>query len=113
MYADDTCVFHADANLNKNLNKMNTELGNISIWMKAKCLTLSAQKKPIHDISENTRERKAPCSVFVDGIPIEQFKTIKYLGVHLDENLKLHFHVDHVNRRVSRVIPVIYNVVII
>ena len=45
MYADDTCVFLTDTNLNENLNKMNTELGNISKWMKANCLTLNAKKK--------------------------------------------------------------------
>ena len=55
-------------------------------------------------------EQNAPCSVFVDGIPLKQCKTIKYLGVHPDDNLKWHSHVDHVNRRVSRVIPVTYNV---
>ena len=55
-------------------------------------------------------EQNAPCSVNVDGIPLKQCKTIKYLGVHLDDNLKWHSHIDHVNRRVSRVIPVIYNV---
>ena len=45
MYADDSCVFLTDTNLNENLNKMNTELGNISKWMKATCLTLNAEKK--------------------------------------------------------------------
>ena len=41
---------------------------------------------------------------------VKQCKTIKYLGVHLDDNLKWHSFIDHVNRRVSRVISVIYNV---
>ena len=61
MYADDTCVFLTDTNLNENLNKMITELENISKWMKANCLTLNAEKKSINDIPENTNRTK--CSL--------------------------------------------------
>ena len=110
MYVDDICAFLTDTNLNENLNKRNTELGNISKGMKANCLTLNAEKSQLMIFQRTQIEQNAPCHVYVDGIPLKQCKTIKYLGVHLDDNLKWHSHIDHVNRRVSRVIPVIYNV---
>ena len=79
MYADDTCVFLTDAKLNENLNKMNAEIWNISKWMKANSLTSNAEKSNLWYFIE----QNAPCSVYVNGYPLKQCKTIKYLGVHL------------------------------
>ena len=44
MYADDTCVFYENKNLNENIELLNNELKNVCDWMDANRLTVNSEK---------------------------------------------------------------------
>ena len=48
--------------------------------------------------------------VEIENFKIEKYSSIKYLGVHLDETLRWNVHINSIIRKVSKFVPILYNI---
>ena len=111
LYADDTCVFRSDSDISNNISIVNRELLNVKKWMQANCLTLNFKK--CHYLLFRRKQRVLPDNInniYLGGAKLNKQENTKYLGVVLDEHLSWAFHVNHLCRKLSKFIPLLYNV---
>ena len=111
LYADDTNVFLESEDLGEGILKVNHELRRLDSWMKANSLTLNVTK--LHHVVFHNRKKKLPickAQLFIDKHLIKRVPSTKFLGIQLDENLLFNVHVGFVIRKLSKFIPIMYNV---
>ena len=99
-YADDTTIYLSSDNINDIVHKMNEDLNNISIWFKRNSLLLNPSKTHSMMFSP-TKLLNEQIDLKIDGEKINPVETLKFLGVHLDCQLKWNFHTTNVAKRKS------------
>jgi hypothetical protein len=111
IYADDTNAFISSSNHANNVTSVNRELVQVSQWMRANCLTLNVDKSQY--VVFHRRRRKLDNfndAISIDGIYLARVETVKFLGIILDHNLLWKDHVNYVVRKLSRFVPIMYNI---
>ncbi len=102
-YADDTTIFITGPNIDSMFHNANTVLGDLHKWLKANKLIINAQKTkymifgPKHYNTENHY-------LSINNQEIERVtngKSIKFLGIHLDENLTWKNHTKSINSKIA------------
>ena len=111
MYADDTNLSVAGTLVKDIETRLNLELENVHVWLRANKLTLNVKKteymligsyKRITNVqNENTMEIK------IGNKEINRTKSTKSLGVIIDEHLVWKEHIDSISIKASRAIGVI------
>ena len=97
LYADDSVFTLSHKNANTLQTKLNAELPKLNHWLKLNRLSLNLRKTKYLYFSKSNKN----IVIQIDGSDILQTKCIKYLGVHLDDKLKWHKHVEHVEAKLS------------
>ena len=89
MYADDTHITYASADLHSMQSSLNRDLGNIHKWLLCNKLTLNSTKTEFMLIG--SRQKLSTLSesleLSIDNIPIKQVSTTKSLGILIDNNI--------------------------
>ena len=102
MYADDTIIYVNDENVVGINSKMNEIMSNVSHWYTANRLVLNVSKSNAmligRSIDENQRNQ---FTVNINDACVENVRCTKYLGVHIDEQLKFDIHVNNLVKRLS------------
>ena len=97
-------------NLESNVLIMNRELEYVSQWMIDNRLTINAKKSNYVIFSRAKRKlEKETFVIHLSGSRLAKVKETKYLGVKLDENLMWIPQVNSVVSKVSKYVPIIYN----
>ena len=109
MYTDETVIFFSSAQLMEVELKLNMELTSLSEWLCGNKLLLNLKKTKF--IFFGMQQRL--CRQGIEGIDIalggESVKhcdAIKYLGVILDSSLSMNQHIDHVKKKVSKMLGI-------
>ena len=97
LYADDSVFTLSHKNANTLQTKLNAELPKLNHWLKLNRLSLNLRKTKYLYFSKSNKN----IAIQIDGSDILQTKCIKYLGVHLDDKLKWHKHVEYVEAKLS------------
>ena len=99
LFADDTALFleSAQGELQTTLDE---ELPKVCKWLQANKLSLNAEKTQ-YQIYNNSKSKPNVC-VKLNKIEISEAKTVKYLGVLIDNDLKWKSHITHISNIVSR-----------
>ena len=105
LFADDSNLFFSHSNPNHLLNTINTELIQVSDWIKANKLSLNVQKTN-YMIYSNTIS-SLPGNIIFDNIAIQKVNSTKFLGVIIDNKLSWKLHIDNICKTVSRNVGVI------
>lgn len=100
LFADDTLLFVADTDIETAVEKINHDLVNVNNWMCANHLKLNIEKTKCMVISNYSNNNNL--DVRIGNEKIEIVKSIKYLGVMIDYNLKLKSHVDFVSKKAAK-----------
>ena len=111
LYADDTNVFLDVDDLSRGLTVVNSELQKLSAWMKCNSLTLNETK--LHYVVFSGKRRILHTSrdvLRMDGNVIKKVTSTKFLGIQLDERLLFDVHISFIIRKVSKFIPILYNI---
>lgn len=103
MYADDTTVTFSAENVRNVELQMNNDLACLNNWLIVNKLSLNISKTEFMIIT--TRQKRT----FIDRVPniyinnkeIRQVKSVKSLGVHIEENLSWSKHIVHIYKKVS------------
>lgn len=100
LYADDTTIYIQAKDMQLLFDYMNKDLKTLSDWFKANKLALNVKKTKY--MLFNCRKGKLMCSqLSIDGINIEPSETFKFLGIHLDKELKWDVHCRNVEKKVA------------
>ena len=90
---------------------MNNELVNVSKWVTSNCLTLNKNKcEFVLFKRRNKIETIEDIGICIDDVMLSRRSCTKYLGIFIDENLSWDVHINYVVRKVSKYIPILYNV---
>ena len=85
---------------------LNKELLEISLWLKINKLSLNVNKT--HYMLFTKKRKYIPCvSINIDGQPIDEVESTRFLGVHIDNRLTWKKHISYKSGKVSRGIGVI------
>ena len=80
---------------------MNREVEKAHLWMKANKLTINPDKSSALVLSPGAKTKSQKPEVLCDGRKIAVNKTVKYLGLGIDENLKFDTHIKSVERKIA------------
>ena len=89
MYADETSLTYASADLKLINDCVNDDLNKVYIWLSANKLTLNLSKTEFMLVGSSQKLSKL-CetpSFMINDHPVMQVSTAKSLGVHIDQNL--------------------------
>ena len=103
MYADDTHITYASADLHSMQSSLNRDLSNIHKWLLCNKLTLNSTKTEFMLIG--SRQKLSTLSesleLSIDNIPIKQVSTTKSLGILIDNNMAWHSHIDKLSTKIA------------
>ena len=89
---------------------MNTRLCRLGEWLRLNSLTLNSTK--LHYVIFHRRRRTLDIpnlDIILNGFKIERARSTKFLGMHLDDNLSFQIHITSIVRRLSKYVPIMYN----
>ena len=99
IYADDTNLFYANANLVNLEAIINENLEKIFDWLAANKLSLNIDKTNFVLFHPTQQIPNYEISLYIKNNRIKQEKYIKYLGILLDSNLSWKYHIPHLAKK--------------
>ena len=97
MYADDSTMFCAASTCNKLTDVLCKEFQTVSDWAEDNKLVLNITKTTCMVVGTRIRIARDSClNLSMGGIPIEQVRKIKLLGIIIDDQLSWSDHIDSI-----------------
>jgi len=95
LFADNTNIFYSHASLDSLFKIVNEELSLVADWFSANRLTLNLEKTNF--IIFKSHRKSMPLanqmSLVINGVPITQAITTKFIGVYVDQHLTWKEHI--------------------
>ena len=110
LFADDTSVFLHDRCPETLIARATRSLGNIKSWLNKNRLTLNNQKTQYIIFHYKQRSRLTLGNISIENEVISRVRSLRFLGLHIDENLSWMFHTNHVARILSKYSYILYRV---
>ncbi len=110
LFADDTTVYITSKNIRYLKESMKYDLQILVDWFKANKLTLNLEKTSFVLFQPSGRTTDEDITLSVDNIEISREKTVKFLGLYLDEHLKFDPHVKHLCSKLAKNLYMLRNV---
>ena len=107
LFADDTNIYLESDELIDLEKVMNKELVKLYKWLSTNRFSLNISKTNFVIFAPNNKQ-KFHVTIHINKVAIEEVQHVKYLGVLIDSQLTFNYHIDELNRKVSRAIGVLY-----
>ena len=107
-YADDTAVIISDENWDDAMNKMNLILDYIANWLIVNKLTLNVEKTVFITFGSYCDSVPKNVTIKIHKKLIRRVESYKYLGIHIDYNLKWNRRVESIVNRTKYLVYVFY-----
>ena len=103
MYADDTSLTFASADLNRISDRLNYDLDRVFIWLSANKLTLNMTKTEFMLVASRQKlsTLSETPSFSINEHPVLLVSSAKSLGVHIDQNLNWECHVQSICKKIA------------
>ena len=93
LFADDTNLLNISCNLKQLQKQMNADLKNLCLWLLANKISLNKTKTEL--IFFKKPNTQIPFNIIkINGMKLIPSKSVKYLGIHLDEHLNGSAHIN-------------------
>ena len=103
LYADDTYLSMTDSNLINLEEKINKEIKHVEYWLQKNKLSLNYSKSNYLLINtEPHKSVKTSFTIELNGKSLERTKTVKYLGLYIDETLTWKTHITSLSLQIAR-----------
>ena len=103
LYADDTVLYCFSKEPHQLESKLNADLYNVAMWLKANKLTLNLTKTKSMLIGSNRKlVNISPMSLFIFDCKLDSVSTFRYLGIKLASDFTWSDHVEHVISKVNQ-----------
>ena len=97
LFADDTNIYHSHTCL-KTLNDiMQIEINKIADWLIVNKLSINIKKTRIILFKSPKKRLNHSVTISINNKPIDEVKSISFLGVNIDEHLTWKKHIDSVS----------------
>lgn len=106
VYADDTCLLYKSKNQFDLNNEINEDLLKFNEWLIGNKFVINV-KKTNYIIFKSTKKVDINLELFVDGEEISRVRSIKYLGVMLDERWSWKEHYLMISNKISKLVGTI------
>ncbi len=113
MFADDSnlAISGKPEDIHTILDLLEDDLGNISNWLSANRIQLNIDKTHFMVIGKHIHTKKLPdLALSFNGCSIKQVKSMKILGVIIDENLSWTEHLKHVTKKCYSSLSQLYSI---
>ena len=104
MYADDASISFAVSNQNDLETKINMELDNLNLWLKANKLSLNVAKTEFMVIGSRQKlqtQKDSTIDSHIKGREINKVDYTKSLGLYIDNNLTWKKHISEISKKIS------------
>ena len=110
LFADDTNLFVSEGNLFDLESKANNALKICHDWLLCNKLTLNVKKTHCLLFTNLIENDDRIIQIKIGENKIELKKSTKYLGLHLQADLKWQTHINYILNKLNRYIPLFYNI---
>ena len=108
LFADDSTAAKSDTNLEKLAQDMTREFSLISEWLNVNKLSLNVIKTKYIIFCTRQKNNHPEATVKFNDKDLEQVKTTKFLGAHIEQHLDWSKHIEEVTKKLSQVSGIIY-----
>ena len=106
LFADDTSLFYSNACIKQLETDINSDLIKVSDWLASNKLILNVSKSNF--IVFNQGKHHFKLDIKLDNDPLIQKDCVKYLGIFIDSKLLWANHIDHVKKKLSSGLAIIF-----
>lgn len=110
LFADDTNIFFTNSSWTSLIEIINKELSKVNKWFIVNKLTLNIDKTNFIVFKSHRKIRPTLGTISLDGIPITEVDSIKFLGVYIDKHLTWKAHINYIASKVAKNIGIISRV---
>jgi hypothetical protein len=107
LFADDTNIFYSNRSCSSLMEIVNLELIHISKWFLANRLTLNVEKTNFINFKSHRKIKPINLALVLEGNPICQVDSTKFLGVVLDQHLSWKKHINYISQKIAKNIGII------
>ena len=101
-FADDTNLIHFSKSVYR-LNKyVNLDLKNLTYWLNANRISLNVKKTELVIFKHQRKKLDSPIKIKLSRKRLYPSKSVKYLGIKIDENLNWKQHIHDIAVKVNR-----------
>ena len=100
-FADDKASLYTAKTAAELFGKMQRDCETLGRWLYDNSLTANASKTKYIVFSSSQSLKNSNYNLYLNNQPIERVDTYKYLGLHIQSNLKWNDHVAHISRKIS------------
>ena len=100
LFADDTTIYESSTDVKYLYTNMNKNLENLSDWFKSNKLSLNISKTN-YILFTNSKTNVEHFKLHICNTQIDRTNKTKFLGLHIDTNLKWNYHIDYIKARIS------------
>jgi hypothetical protein len=104
LFADDTNIIYENSSLEQLIQNANADLVKIADWFNVNKLSLNTDKTKFISFTKCN----LPINLFINANKISQVKTMNFLGVLIQENLKWNEHISSKTNKISKVTSLLY-----
>ena len=112
LFADDTCLCFSSPKPENLREIINSDLKTISEWITAGKLRINPQKSSTLIISPTCNDKASyqNLTILFDGFKINLSKSVKYLGIQIDDDLTFKTHINLLYSKLSTTLGVMFKV---
>jgi hypothetical protein len=103
-FADDLLLLIRGKSVSEVENIANTELKKVSTWAKDNKVRFNDQKSKVMLMTRRKRKDRKDLEVYLNNKHLRQVKTMKYLGIIIDNKLTFREHITHVTEKCRKII---------
>ena len=109
-FADDTNLLHFSKSIYR-LNKyVNLDLKNLTYWLNANRISLNLNKTELVIFKHQRKKLDSPIKIKLNRKRLYPSKSVKYLGVKIDENLNWKQHIHDIAIKLNRANSLLYTI---
>lgn len=101
LFADDTAIIAQSTSEKQAKSYVQEHLDILSEYFGKWKLKINEDKTQIITFTQKKKRPHPPINIQINGVLIEEEKTIKYLGVHLDQKLTFKEHIDQTRKKAA------------
>ena len=106
IFADDTIIYSFGSNVHEVMTHLQGALDSAIPWYTSNRLGINADKSAMMLVGKNSKVQNH-VNVTINNVPVEQVNSMKYLGIHLDDNLSWDVQCDKLYRNIAGKISVL------
>ena len=110
LFADDTNIYYEDQTPEKLEKVINKELKKLHTWLIVNRLSLNIEKTNFVLFHPFNKPCKNKITLKIQNKAISEKDNVKYLGIMIDSGLTWQAHIDHVSKKISRTIGLLYKI---